>query len=484
MAGTILGKPIQLGTSVIFAHLLGPAGYGLLGLTTAMAVALSGIVGLGFGEAVNKHVAEYYRRDREQGAAFASTIIWSGLITSAVLFVLLWLARALWVGFAFPHAVPSAELVICLCLAWLNLASALLLNVLTGLQLFREVTQLTLLQTAAVGVLGPSLSIFGLLGALAAYLGGTALCVLWAAGKLWRLDRTLVVPPRPSEFHLMRRVAHFSLPIWIGALAINPVNTFAFAFLAQQPSGARELGLFNTASALRMLITFLPGVVALVIGPSMLQEGGMRGDREAYQVLLDKSFTVLFFLTAPALILLLFWSDLLFLVYGRNFGASYRLFMPLVSSAAVGAVGAPLITALLARSKTWWSLGFGLCKSGLLICLTLLWAPAYLSTGLAWAFCISEVAFYVLALEFCVRVGAVPATSRRNFYLFCAFAALILCAALFTPDIWRWTLALPLSLASCILLLRTYPYMSGWLTDLLPGGLRPRAHRLLSLLAS
>src|ERR1051325_5434361 len=97
----------------------------------------------------------------------------------------------------------------------------------------------------------------------------------------------------------------------------------------------------------------------------------------------------------PLLVLFSFTGDFVFMVYGRAFGDAYRLFAPLAGSAAIGGVGSPLIVVLNAKNRTWWSLAFGVVKSGILLLLTLWWVPAHLSVGLAWAFVVSETCFYL-----------------------------------------------------------------------------------------
>src|SRR6185503_16827992 len=151
LAGTILSKPIQLFTNILVARLLGPASFGVLGLASSLAVTLSLIASLGFGDAIYKYLGEYYRTDRTRGTQLASVIIWTALIFTAMFLLSLWFTRGLWVARLFPPATSTNIIALCLLLALGNLLSALLVGTFSGLQRFREFTTINVLQAATVG---------------------------------------------------------------------------------------------------------------------------------------------------------------------------------------------------------------------------------------------------------------------------------------------------------------------------------------------
>jgi len=482
-AGTLLSKPIQLATSVVIARLLGPSSFGVFGLATSMAVTLSLIAGLGLGDASYKYVAEYYRADNVRGARMGSVIVWSTTTLSAALFLALWLLRSFWVHKVFPSSVPSMVIGLCLCLAWTNLLFAVLTGLFAGLQHFRDFTILSFLQAVAVAGLVLVLGFDGTVGALLAYVVASALSIGWGLAKLFRTDRALLSWPGLDSFRELKQMLHFSAPLWIGSFALSPVITFTFILLARQPGGDSQLGLFNTANGLRMLIAILPSVIATVITPALIQEGGVKGDKDAFRSLLGKSFSAMALATIPLLIICLFFSDLLLLIYGKAYAGASRLFIPLVAAAAVGAVGAPLITVMMAKNKTWWSLVFGFFKSFLLIALCWWWVPAHMATGLAWAFFFSEISFYLIALEFCIQADALSAEVRTGFYSSTLTIGLLLLMALWLPASVRWLSAIPLTILVAIYILRSQEDLAKWLPNMVPPAFQRRASRLLNLIA-
>lgn len=481
--GTVLSKPIQLFSNVVLARLLGPANYGVMGLATSLAVTLSLVTSLGLGDAMTRFVAEHSRRDPVRAAKYASLVFWTAICFSSVFFLALWIGRQQWRSYVFPGDVSNLTIGLCLCLAFLNLVFALLLGAFAGSQLFKDLTILNLLQAITLALFAVVLARYSTEGAVLAYVCGTAISVGWGLTKLWRFNKAMLRFPL-SEFAGLKTVFYFCSPIWLGSFILSPVTTYTYALLAAQPFGTFELGLFSTAIGLRTIVTILPGVVGIVISPALFQEGGQHGQATAYADLLRKSFLSLIFLTLPLLVLFLFLADFVFLVYGREFSNAYKLFAPLAASAAIGAVGAPLIIVFNAKNRTWWSLAFGIVKSIMLVLLAIWWVPTHLSSGLAWAVLISETGFYLLATEFCVAVRIVPAAIRKLFYPACLSIGLIVVAALFLPNVARWIAAVPVSAIIALVLVRTSPSIATWLSESVPNPLRPRAESILNFITS
>jgi len=482
-AGTVLSKPIQLLTNVILARVLGPSNYGVMGLATSLAVSLSLVASLGLGDAMTKFVAEYYRRDEERGSRYASVIMWASVVFATLLFTTLFLTQEYWRAFVFPAEVSSRLIGLCVFLAFLNLVFALLSGVFAGLQLFKELTILSLLQAVSMALLALFLAFYSTEGALLAYVCAAGVSIIWGVMKVWQFDRRMLLPPG-LHFLELRTVIYFSVPIWIGYFVLSPVVTYAYALLANRPNGTFELGLFSTAIGLRTIVTILPGVVGIVISPAIIQEAGSHGQHAAYEALLKKSFLSLLFLTLPLFVLFMFLADFVFLIYGRAFGSAYRLFAPLAAGAAIGAIGAPLIVVMNARNRTWWSLGFGIVKSAILVLLALLLVPSHLSIGLSWAFLVSETCFYLIAIEFCIGIGILPRSVRKVFYSTGLAVGVTLLLAMTLPNMVRWISAVPVSTALAVFLVRWYPSLGTWLSESLPNPLRLRAQTILGFITN
>ena len=484
LAGTLFSKPIQLFTNILVARLLGPASFGVLGLASSLAVTLSLVASLGFGDAIYKYLGEYYRTDRARGMQLASVIVWTATLFTAVFLLLLWLTRGLWVDRLFPPATSTRIIALCLCLTLGNLLFALLVGAFSGLQRFREFTTINVLQAVAVALFAVFLAFYGAEGAITAYAVGTFVAVCWGLWKVWQLEAEILKWPGLSAFRSLKTILNFSMPIWIGAFAFAPFVTFTLAFLARHPNGAYQLGVFNTANGLRMLVALVPGAISIAIAPAIMQEGGAHGEKSAYARLIDKSFSALVFLTLTLLIPSMFLSDLIFTLYGRAYQGAFLLFIPLTASAAISAIGGPLSIVMLAKNRTWWAFVFGFIKSALMVVLTVLWVPSSLARGLTWAVVISEISLNVLVLEFCIFIDALPRKLRVIFYSSSAIVLALMVSAIFMPKAVRWSLALPLTAAVVIYYVRTHGETTVWLTSLIPAPLKPGAQRILGFIGT
>jgi O-antigen/teichoic acid export membrane protein len=479
--GTLVTKPFQLVTVIVIARMLGPESFGVFGLVTSVSVTLAMVSGLGLGDASYKYVAEHYHADKQQGAQFSSVIVWSAMGFASVLFLVLWAVRDYWSTEVFSTSISLLLLGSCLTLGWFNLLLSLLSGVLSGLQQFKSLAILNMLQVVTVGLFA-TVATYNSETAVMAYLAGALISVGWATLKLLQFDRTLLAWPGWGSFVRLKGIMRFSAPMWIGAFALAPVVTFVLAFVAHQPNGEHHLGIYSTANGLRLLVGFLPGVIAVVITPFLVQEGGLHGDVSKYSHLLQKSFSVFTFFTVPVLVAAVFASDLIFKIYGSAYSGSFRLFVPIAGAAAIGAIGTPLTIVMLAKNRTWWSLFFGVIKSAVLVLLTLLLVPTYLSSGLVWASMVSESVFYLIAFEYCRAIGALPGVSRSSFYIVLVVITLITISALALPQTVRWTLALPVASAVSLFLLRRDHDLVRWLTDFMPAKFRPPAKRIFDLL--
>ena len=483
LLGTALTKPLQLATNVMLARILAPAGFGTLNLANATAVTLGGIAGLGLGEAANKFMAENFRRDREAATQIASLVIWSSLLLAMVLFGIAWLARDFWTPWIFNVALGHTLLALCLALGFVNLVYSLAVNLFTGIQSFRDVAVLAILQAILVILVAlPLAHVYGVAGALTGSVVGSAACVAWAATRLRRIDRKLLATPRGPARGRMAEIFHFSFPSWLALFVINPVNLFTFSFLVAQ-GGAGELGVFNTANGFKMLVAMLPGLIGAAIGPAIVEEAGRHGRPDAFEKLLDNAFAALAFLTVPLTIVLIFLSDIVFLIYGRAYSGSYLLFMPLAVGVAAAVLCTPLQFVLVARSRTWWLLAFTVAKGLVLLLLALWWIPGGLSVGLTWASFAGEIVFATLVVELCVRTGQAPRKAAGFFYKYLAMALAALAIALVVPALWRWVLTLPLAAAAALVIIRRHPDVGVWVAGATPSAMRERTRRVLASLA-
>jgi O-antigen/teichoic acid export membrane protein len=476
LLSTVAARPIQLATSVFVARLLGPAGFGVLGLANSAAVTLSGICGLGFGDAAAKFIAQHFRRNRSKAEAFTSTIFWAASILGLVLMLAGWFLRRFWIAHLFPVGTPSAVVALCLTLAVANLLSSLCQNIFGGLQSFRDVAVFGVAQPILFLLLAIVLGrLLGVRGVLAASIGAATLLLIWSVRRIFQIDDALLAP-RSVNPSVLKQVASFSLPIWIAAFVVNPITVFTFAFLGKQENGAFELGVLNVANALKMIVAILPGVITPVVTPAII-ESVANESMDKYSRLLSDVSIAFGFLTLPVTIVCVFYSDVLFAVFGRQYTSSHQLFMPLAVSIAIGVFEAPLQFCLTAHGRTWLLLQLAIARAGIILGLALISVPTYKASGLAWSMLAAEFAVAILIGELCANWGVVSRKTVILFYAFVIALMAILAIASQCNSTIRWATGLPLSLAVAAGLIRVKPPIADWVVKAVPGFLRPAVER-------
>jgi O-antigen/teichoic acid export membrane protein len=482
LSSTVLAGPIRLAMRVILARILQPVSFGLLCLANSTAISLCGITNIGLDTAVNRYTAENYRRDTPLGRYYAALIFILTLIVSSVFLVTAYCLLPYWSDRIFPHSTPGMTIGLCILLAWLNVLVTYGSNLLNGLQLFRDIALSAFAQTV-VTMAGALLGGFllGTNGAILGYLAGTVFCIAYYLRVLWKFDPQLFRQGGSFQRQDVGQILRFSIPIWLGTLAVAPIMTLAMSLLDRQPGGARELGIFSTANPIRMVLGVLPGIVGPVIGPAIMEEGGHLGNPAAYIKLLKDSLSATSFLTLPVLVVLLGWHHLIFMIYGAAYAGSADIFVPLVTSAAMSFIVSPAQYAMLAKNKIWPLQILACFNSIALLGLAYLWIPTSLGQGLGWAVLVAEVLTAIGMQEYCTWSGVIPGSLRRHFYGYTGILMSILAATCFLPNRILEVVAFPAAAILAVCIVRMNPNIMNWLDRSVPASLRPVLARVAAL---
>lgn len=472
-AGSLVSRPLQFLNNIILARVLGPANLGVLALANSAATTLAGTVALGLGDATNNVLAQNFRRSRTNATTVACFAIWLSVIFSASVFALLWVFRATWEAVIFPKQMPDLLIGFALVLGWLNLLASLFNNSFSGLHLFRDSALFATLQVVLILLCSIPLGmVFGAPGALGGYIIASAVSTGAIVFRLRRFSAELLSKPGWPGTAAVKGLISFAIPLWLWALLSGPLTTLCFALLAAQPNGPKELGVFNAANSLKVIMALLPALLGNVINPAILEEGGAHGNASAFHLLLERSFVALCLLILPLLIVMLFGSDIIFLLYGAKYEGAAKLFLPLATSAALLVFSLPVQYAMVAKKRLWWNLATGASQQITLYGFALWSVPFYLARGLAWSFLASQIVYFVIQLECGIHFKAVPGSFRAINYLFLVTIGCALAAACLLPQWLLWCLMIPISLAALVIILRSYSDVHEWIAAALPAPAR------------
>jgi O-antigen/teichoic acid export membrane protein len=481
-SSSALSGPVRLIMHVLLARLLQPVAFGLLGLANSTAVSLCGLSTFGLDVAANRFTAENYRRDVPMGRYYAILILLSNLCISTLFFAAAFWLMPYWDHRLFPISTSASTVAICLVLGWMHIVTTYGINLMSGLQLFRTIAKATILQnmTTLIAALAGA-RIWGVNGAISGYCFGSMVCIVYFIRELRTFDPDLFHWRGRFLFRDLRRILGFSIPVWLGGLALGPVMTMSLSLLGRQVGGAHALGVFSTANPLRMLVGVLPGVVGTVMGPAIVEEGGRLGRPASYEKILQDSLVATSFLTLPVLFILIGFRHWIFMVYGRSYAGSSEVFIPLVISAALIFITSPAQFAMLAKNRIWPLQFLGVMDSALLLLLAYCWVPGSLALGLAWAVLCSELITAVCMQEYCIWTGVTPRRLRPVFYGYLAVLAGILIVVWELPPLAQAAMCLPAAVGLALWTIRRHPSIETWLVNVSPAALKPAVRRGLNL---
>lgn len=455
LAGMGAGQGLAVVASMVTARLLGKVMFGEFGMVTGTVGAFGILAGLGLGLTATKFVAEHRTSDPVRagqilGLASQVAAIAGGAVSLILFSLAPWLAAQ---TLNAPHL--ADELRIGCVLLFLSAMDGMQTGALAGLEAFKAIARVSLVRgllTFPVMIAG--VWFFGLAGAVA----GTVL--LGAAG--WWLSRVALRGEcARADIHVSYRGTRrdlpilwkFSLPAFLSAVVVAPVMWLASAVVANQPGGYGELGLFNAANQWRMALMLLPSVLLRVALPLMASSVDVRrSDDFGKTLVLTQSLAVAIVLPAGAL--LMFLSDSIMGLYGKEFGVGAPVLIGVVCSIMIGSIGSSAGAAIEARGKMWRGLALNLSWGVVLIAIVWFSAGTWGARSLAFG---SAIAYLVMSLWGFLYIaadlpkGMLPRLFWTLGFIFCLTAV---CVVL--PPKARMLLAAPAALLTAYLTLLAF----------------------------
>ncbi|HNT27854.1 MAG TPA: oligosaccharide flippase family protein [bacterium] len=341
-------------TSFFLARILGQIGFGEYGMITSTAIMVGSFAGMGIGLTVTKHVAEFKSKDPDRVGrllALSSIVTMASALIYGVAFVALapWLAER---TLAAPHLAPMLR-ISAISVAF-SVVNGVQVSSLAGVEAFRAKSHIMvgtgLLQTVLV-VIGAWL--WGLEGAVWAMAVGMLLTVIvtrWVVSREWhRRNIRLLWREARREWRIL---LDFSLPAFLNSLLIGPVYWACNAFLANEPNGYAELGIFNAAAQWQGAILFLPWLFITAMIPVISEKYGDGDVTGSLKVMADMMKLIVWAVVPIAAVLSLS-SPWVMSGYGDTFTAGYWTMVLLVATGVFNGIEAPIQHFAVASGQVW-----------------------------------------------------------------------------------------------------------------------------------
>jgi len=308
-----------LGSSVIVARWLGPAGAGMLAvLNVTVALALQ-VGSAGLPSANTYFIA---RNQKSLPAAWANSIVFAivaGLLTSVAILAVARFRPALFGNVPFALIAIAAVSIPFQLLTLLGLNVLLAVKRVDLLNLLDAATPLLLLANAAIILIFLAYGLTPLVWSNAAVAAVMALVVLLTIVSVAR--RATIHQRFRPDWHLLKQTLRYGGKFYISILA-GAIIIRADLLIVNHFRGAAEAGVYSVASQVGNLLLTLPAVIATLLFPRIASEPEPRGEF-AVRVTRHTSF-VMFIVCAAAAA----GAFLLPFVYGRRFsGAVFQLLL-------------------------------------------------------------------------------------------------------------------------------------------------------------
>jgi O-antigen/teichoic acid export membrane protein len=393
LVGTSLAQGSVFAANVIIANRLGPQVFGEFSLLQNTALTLGAIAQVATGITATRYIAEYRASDPDRAGRIigfcALFTLATGLLGGLLLFALAgWLSAN---TLNAPHL--SDGLKIMAIYLVFSAMSGYQMGALAGLEGYRRIARLGVLHgvihialcTAGVWFYGLSGALWGLVASLV---------VRWWLYHVAIRREAAILGIKPA--YVMHRhergvLLRFSVPAALAGLTTMPALWLANTFLALQPDGYTQLGLYSAAINLKTAVMFLPLTVNTVSTSLINNQLGV-GQKARYR----RVFLANAAITAGSALLgalaAVTLGGYLLQLFGTEFDKASGILLVLMVAVVPESLMISLYQIVQSREKMWWSFFAVALPRDVLVCgLAFVLVPSMAAEGLAWSYLLASV---------------------------------------------------------------------------------------------
>lgn len=406
MAAAVATSGFNFIFNIVIARLLGRDIFGQFGMVQTTIATVAGIAQLATGYTATKYVAEFRSKDPDRAGRVIALCAAVSLATSCVAAIGLY-AGAPWlaaISLKAPALTPALRLAAIL--VFFTVLIGYQLGTLAGLESYRVIAILALVTGVAnLIAAGAGAHYWGLAGAIGGLGLGSA--VQWLAFRFAthaECAKAGIRIPLQAFWSERAMFLSFALPAALSGFSSMPALWLSNAFLARQPGGFAQMGLYTAALNLRTLVFFLPTLVNRVSMSLLNNQKGM-GDWRGYR----RVFTANVLVTAASVVLggamVAIVGVRVLLIFGKDFTAGYPVLLLVLLSALPEALAMAIVQVVHSQARLWLSFFvIALPKDCSLILFAYLLTGRFGAAGLATAY----------AAAWTITIGTVYFSARSS----------------------------------------------------------------------
>lgn len=384
--GGAASRVLSFGAAFIVARALGKPVFGQLGMIQNTFLMVGVFASFGLGMTATRFVSLHRPTAPERaGRVAAMATTGAGVLATlgalGVLLVAPWLAAV-----ALNNAAHAPLLRLAAPMLVLGALQDASQGVLAGLESFRALARVTALAgtVQAVGMIAGAYA-GGLPGCLAGIIAGMTVGYLVTRLTLGaELARAGVNPGWTGWRIELPSLTRFALPAMLAGGVVLPANWLVTAMLMHQTTGEDEMGVYNAAHQIRLMILYVPGLVATAGLPVLTHLWGHNSGSEYLRVLRMKlliGFGVASLVAVPVLAS----APWIMAGFGSGFPEGAPVLRVLACAAVITATLNMIGQSLVSEGRMWTGLLLNIVWAGVLVGCSTAWIPRHGALGLAWA---------------------------------------------------------------------------------------------------
>jgi len=424
--------------TISIARILGPRGFGELGMVRSTVQMFSVYAGFRLGNTAAKYVSEY----REENPLKAARILRLTLMVSAVLcgvvsIVLLVSSHFLAVNVLLNETMTAAVAIGAFMLFFVSFGDVQG-AALSGFENFKGIAKTNIIRGLLTPIVCIPLTL--LLGIEGAIIGLTIVAALVTVLLYRHTKRSM----RAAKFSENVKAAEtwqetsvlwrFALPGFLSGVLTSALLWTGRIILTRQEAGYTELGLFTAADQWRIMVLFIPAIISRVILP-IISSSLHRSDQEMRESIgIQVQATAM--IALPMTLLLIGFSEPLAAIFGKQFAGTEKIIPVLMLSVYFAAINQSIRVIYDGVGRRWLNLSMWVLWGLVFIATCYHYVPQMGAYGFAVAHVLGEIAL-LLAQALYADLFLVPAALRKYLGLF-VFSILLLSAGfiakLFLPQ--------------------------------------------------
>lgn len=426
VGGGILSRAITLLSTVVVARILGKEYYGQLSLVVSTVGMFGVLAGLGLGVTATKFLAELKDKDKQKAgnilglcnlvAIVSGLSIMTGCMAFAPFFSksILGSDHLSWLIILGALTLPLS--------AWSGVQS----GALAGFEAFKKVATLNVIQGLITSIFVIPLVYFGgIYGGIISQVLNVLIGVILGSLFLKATCRENKIKYKfgPFQKDELAVLLKFTAPSIISMSIVPPTIWVTNTILVNNTGGFGELGLFNAANQIRMVILMIPSMITSVLLPIMSERyESSRGD---FNRISELNVTITASFGMPAVIILITSSSFIADFFGKAY-SGVEVIIPIIAlTSLLGLVNGNIINILISSGNVWPSAVMNILWAISFIALSHVLTPIYGAVGLALA-CLFAYELHTIWQLMYVNKFIMPRILKRNIKEFTYFSLICL----------------------------------------------------------